>query len=225
MSLRHASADYSRGTNELPVQQALADHLRVGDIVVDVGCNVGFYSLIAARLVGSTGRVEAFEPVAECAAVAAANARRNHFDNINVHTVAVASFEGTVELLKARHPGGATISADDLPHDFTGSVMVPSVTLDALAQRGQLPSPDFVKIDVEGAELQVLEGMENLLDTASPIVLCEVDDADVSAVDAKAEAVTSKLSDHRYAVRRLELSYVGARSTVYHMLALPADHR
>ncbi len=225
MSLRHASADYSLGTNERPVQQALADHLRAGDVVVDVGCNVGFYSLLAARLVGPSGRVEAFEPVAECAAVARANARRNGFDNISVHAVAAANAEGSVELLKARHPGGATISVQDLPHDFIGSVVVPSVTLDALAQRGQLSKPDFVKIDVEGAELQVLEGMEDLLDSAHPIVLCEVDDADLSAAESKAHAVTSKLVDHGYVVRQLELSYVGARSHVYHILALPVDRQ
>ena len=173
---RHTSADYAEGTNEPPVQEAFAEALRPGQVVFDVGSNVGFYSLIAARLVGPRGEVHAFEAIPECAHEVTVNARRNRLRNVHVHAVAVTDTNGTVELLRSRHPGGATVSADDRPPDFTGALVVPAVSLDGFVAQADVRRPDLVKIDVEGAEMLVLSGMEGLLREARPVVLCEVDD-------------------------------------------------
>jgi FkbM family methyltransferase len=221
VGLRHASADYSSGLNEVPVQEVFAEYLESGQVVFDVGSNVGFYSLIAARLVGPSGEVHAFEAVPECARQVTANARRNHLRNISVHTVAVADAAGTVELLRSRHPGGATISAADRPTDFTEAIAVPSVALDGFVEAHDLPLPDFVKIDVEGAECQVLAGMERIMRTARPIVLCEVDDWRPIEAERKLDAVRHQLSSAQYSVRSLPQSYPGGRSLVLHALAVP----
>lgn len=221
VGLRHASADYSAGTNEVPVQEAFARALRPGQVVFDVGCNVGFYSLVAARLVGPTGEVHAFEAIPEIAHEVQVNARRNRLGNVHVHAVAVTDVEGTVELLRSRSPGGATVSADDVPRDLTETFPVPAVTLDAVVQRGTAPLPNFVKIDVEGAELPVLAGMAAILREARPVVVCEVDDLCAARATDKFEAVRGELVGNGYSVEALERSYTSGPSTVLHLVATP----
>ncbi len=221
VGLRHASADYSAGTNEVPVQEAFAQALRPGQVVFDVGSNVGFYSLVAARLVGPTGEVHAFEAIPEIAHEVSVNARRNHLGNVRVHAVAVTDVEGTVELLRSRTPGGSTVSPDEVPKDLTEKFPVPAVTLDAFVERGTAPPPDFVKIDVEGAELPVLRGMAGILRDARPVVVCEVDDHSEARAMQKFEAVRDVLLGNGYSVEALERSYTDGPSTVVHLVATP----
>jgi FkbM family methyltransferase len=221
IGLRHASADYSSGTNEVPVQEAFAGALRPGQVVFDVGSNVGFYSLLASRLVGPTGEVHAFEAIPEIAREVAANARRNRLGNVHVHAVAVTDVEGTVQLLRSRTPGGSTVSPDELPYDLTETFPVPAVTLDGFVRREGVRAPDFVKIDVEGAEHRVLAGMAGLLRDARPVVVCEVDDHSAERAHAKLDGVRDDLTGSGYSVQLLENSYTSGPSTVLHVVATP----
>jgi FkbM family methyltransferase len=216
---RLASANYRSGTNEQPVQDVFVERLRTGAVVHDVGANVGFFSLLGARLVGPTGAVHAFEAVPECAAALRKNAARNRMDNVTVHAVAVSDHVGEIELLRSRHPGGATTSVRDKPHNYTGSITVPCVTLDDLVERGVIPPADFVKIDVEGAEPQVLSGAQRLLSARTPVVLCEVDDPTDSGAAAKSDRIRALLGAHGYVVRELAPSYLESRSRVVHLVA------
>ena len=122
------------------MQQAVVDTLGTGDVFVDVGANVGYFSLLAARAVGPTGRVVAIEAVSEIAEAARANADRNDLGNIEVIEAAASDAVGEVELMLAQHPGGATISADDVPPDLTGRRTVRTVTLDGLVAAGDVPA-------------------------------------------------------------------------------------
>ena len=118
-----ASADYLGEANEVPVQEAIRDGLVPGAVFVDVGANIGFFSLMAARLVGPTGRVIAFEPVADNVAAIHANSDRNRL-SIEVIAAAVGEeHEGTVRLWSTQHPGGATISSADVPLTSPGTPM------------------------------------------------------------------------------------------------------
>lgn len=149
---------YAAGAVELPVQEALAALLRPGDLVLDVGANVGFLSVIAARLVGPAGRVVAFEPVPANARQVRRNAHLNGFANIDIVASAVGDHTGRARLVLARFAGGAALREAGAPPDACGEVEVPITTLDDwLAAQGQ-PAPALVKIDVEGAEPAVLGG-------------------------------------------------------------------
>jgi FkbM family methyltransferase len=226
LDLRQASADYRAGTNELPVQEAIARHLRPGDVLYDVGSNIGFFALIGARSVGPNGSVHAFEPVLECARAIEENAARNHFHNVRVHRVAVGDREDVVELRRTTHPGGATISPKEHPPDTVSSVQVPCVALDAYRQQAGLPEPALVKIDVEGVEEEVLRGMERILERDRPILVYEVDAPDDARLRMKTDAVDALLERAGYTVTRLPLSYPNVGWTVVHFLAEPrADVR
>lgn len=218
-----ASADYRHGTNELPVQVAIVDALRADGVFFDIGANVGFFSLLAARAVGSRGVVHAFEPVHANAARIGANARYNRLGNVVVHEVAVTDASGTVTLVLAAHPGGAAVASAGAPPDAVGSVEVPAVTVDELVLHGSVRAPSVVKIDVEGAEAAVLRGMAGTLEQYRPVVVCEVDAADADVLAAKRIAVSGLLVAAGYDVEDLEPSYAGGEWQVTHLLARPGE--
>jgi FkbM family methyltransferase len=219
-----SSAAYAAGTNELPVQLALADALRPGDAFLDVGANVGFFSFLAARLVGVSGSVHALEPVPVNAERIRAGARRNRLSQVEVHEVAAASSSGTATLLLAEHPGGAVIASAGAPPDPAGELRVTTVTVDALVAGGVVPSPHVVKIDVEGAELDVLEGMTSVLALGRATVLCEVDAGDDDRLAVKERAVSDHLRSFGCSVERLPPSYAGPWR-VAHLVARPGARR
>ncbi|HEX4794665.1 MAG TPA: FkbM family methyltransferase [Humisphaera sp.] len=164
---------YALGTSDIEEQEALARLLKPGDVFYDIGANVGFFAIIAARLVGPSGHVHAFEPFAGSAGAIRDNAARNGFVNVNVHECAVSDKEGQGELLVER--GGTEFKLVDGAAPAPGKkISVRIVQIDALLAAGTLPPPRVVMIDAEGAEVNVLKGMWQTLAQHRPIVLCEV---------------------------------------------------
>lgn len=221
ISLRNASGDYARGDNELPVQRAVVDHLRPGGVFYDIGSNIGFFALIAARAVGPSGHVYAFEPVPENAACIRANARANHLDTITVIGEAAGAESGTAELWLVPHPGGATLSAGDAGSDATSRLEVRTVAVDELVGAGRLRPPTVVKIDVEGAEAAVLDGMAETIAAHRPVLVVEVDDADAAVAQRKYDALAARVSQAGYRVEQLARSYTETDWNVLHFAAVP----
>ncbi|HVS28425.1 MAG TPA: FkbM family methyltransferase, partial [Solirubrobacteraceae bacterium] len=133
----------------------------------------GFFSLLAARCVGSTGRVYALEPEPGTAAALRANIRLNGFDQVTVLECAASSAPRTAAL--AVPPGASAFSrlvANGAEHEHAVAVQV--VTVDDLVSEGRVQPPVMVKIDVEGAELEVIDGMRATLGRCRPGVICEL---------------------------------------------------
>lgn len=216
-----ASADYRHGTNELPVQVAVVDGLAPGGVFLDIGANVGFFSLLAARVVGARGAVHAIEPVPSNVRQIKVNAAANKFDNISVVEAAASSASGTTTLLLAEHPGGAVVASAGAPPDPAGSVEVRTVTVDDLVKSGALRPPTLVKIDVEGAEVEALEGMVDTLHEHRPVVVCEVDGSDDSSLATRRSQVVALLQQCGYEVTPLERSYEASEWHVDHLVARP----
>jgi FkbM family methyltransferase len=150
----------------------LATLLRAGDVVLDVGANVGLYTLVASRLVGDLGLVHAFEPAPATADVLQHNLDLNAIRNVVVHRTAVASSSGraTLRLPVPGEPGLATIVGG------AGTVVaeVSTLRLDEFLRAHSLESVALLKVDVEGAELAVLEGAGELLGDSIRCILFEV---------------------------------------------------
>ena len=166
--------DYFQGAVEPEAQQALVEHLRAGMTVYDIGANIGFFSLLGARLVGTAGRVVAFEADPDAAARLKEHAARNGFSWITVEEKAAWSETGEVRFVRsvpATSPdlGLGHVQTDGAAEDSMG---VAAVSLDDYAERA--PAPDFVKCDVEGAEVEVVRGARRLLAEKRPNVLCEL---------------------------------------------------
>jgi FkbM family methyltransferase len=152
------------GTYELENQHALLGLLEPKAVVFDVGANVGFFTLLAARAVGSAGTVVAFEPAPNALALLRRHLALNPRPNIQLVAAAVGATSGTA----AFH----TSSASSIGRlDAAGETMVQVVALDDEIDNGRLPIPDVIKIDVEGFEAAVLDGARRLLATRGPALI------------------------------------------------------
>ena len=165
--------NYFEGGAEPEVQEALQQHLRPGMTFYDIGANIGFFSLLAARLVGKEGRVVAFEADPEVAARLREHAGRNAFDWIAVQQNAVWSEPQTVFFARI---DPATSPDRGLGHVVSenekNTIQVDAVSLDDYAWTE--PPPDFLKCDVEGAEVEVFRGAQRLLKEKRPGIICEM---------------------------------------------------
>ncbi len=222
LTARRADPNFARGTYERPLQVFIAKNLSAGDVFYDIGANIGFFSLIAARHVGPQGRIYSFEPVPENAAAISRSAHLNGFDTVDVFAAAVGSSDGRAELMLARHIGGATLASVGPPPDLCGRIEVDLVSIDTvIAQRGLRP-PSLIKIDVEGAELEALTGMVGTLRAHRPTVLYEIDDASRAGLVRKVEALAAFWSAAGYVLTPLPAAYQGIDWHVAHVVARPA---
>jgi FkbM family methyltransferase len=210
---------FADGAYERAVQDALASVVKPADVCVDIGANLGFFSLLLGRLAGPGGSIYAFEPVPANAATIDRNARLNHMGNIEVLTLALSSVDGRDELLLARHVGGAVLRSAGTPPDRAGGMDVETASLDTLVERGRVKPPGVVKIDVEGAEMDVLRGMDRVLRRWAPAVVVELDDETVGACEQKVSSCRSFLHDLGYRTELLSSSYPDGRWFVRHVLA------
>jgi len=175
------------GNHEPEVQELLANVLRPGMTYYDVGANVGFFAVIAARLVGPSGHVVCFEPLPENAEQIEYNARLNGFTNVIVRCEALGGSNRTDVFNTSVEPTWGMLSTvGKPPEQAAGQISVNVRTLDSLCVPGGLPIPDVIQIDIEGAEAEFLEGASATLTAKRPILVIELhrtNDAVTSVLD------------------------------------------
>jgi FkbM family methyltransferase len=145
---------------------------RPGDVVVDVGANVGDWTMPFALRVGPKGQVIAFEPVPYLADAIAKTARINRHDWVEVHTLALSGEDGSAKFSVERgNSGGSRLGLAEGDFDV---ISVPTRRLDSiLSERADVMKIDLVKIDVEGHEIEVLVGARNTLARFRPYLILE----------------------------------------------------
>ena len=191
LSLRHLPISHSQigsiafGDLESSVQEAMVRHLAPGTVMYDIGANIGFFSLLGARLAGpEPGHVYAFEPAPANAEAIEVNAARNEFPNITVIAKAVGEAPRRVRLQLVDDAAWSKLESVGT-HPLTEEVLeVDQVAIDDLVSAGEIRPPALVKIDVEGAELGVLEGMRSTIAAHQPTIICELHDTNREFVAA-----------------------------------------
>lgn len=157
--------------------------LQNGDVCWDVGANVGFYTCLFATLVKAQGRVVAFEPIASTRVFLEENIRLNGFQNVTVKNIALGDFPGRRRVF-LNHPdlaeGTVSLKSEDGPY----TELIEINTIDNLY--ASLPPPDFIKIDVEGYQMEVLNGGKKFFSQFSPMIMAELRDKN-RAVMAEAQ--------------------------------------
>jgi FkbM family methyltransferase len=147
----------------------IREHLRPGMTAVDIGANVGFFSMLFASIVGSNGRVLSFEPNTENCRLVLISAASNEFKNITLFPMALSKQRGHMLFTPAIGSNGTPLPSTAEALLDPKCIVVPCDTLDNLAP-GRV---DFIKIDVEGGEYLALSGAENILRRYRPIVTSE----------------------------------------------------
>jgi FkbM family methyltransferase len=162
------------GVHDLDVQHAIHQLVKPGMVTYDIGANVGFTALLAAKQVGPSGSVNCFEPLASNAERIHTNAALNDFRTISVRQIALGETDGEAEFQTSESPTWGRLSEAGATPLAAGTLKVPVRSLDSLVANDGLPLPQFIKMDVEGAEASVLRGGRELLAKARPVMVIEL---------------------------------------------------
>lgn len=199
--------DLLLGIHEAEVEQWITSELKDGMIFFDIGANIGYYTLLGARCVGSSGRVVALEPNPIVAAILRRNIDINSMKNTDVVQGAASRACGSVRLGRARFSSYASGLYCENPVDW---IDVRGYSLDALASELKIPAVDLVKLDVEGAEVETIEGMTKILDVDRPKVLMELHS---HFGTADSHPAVQKLKNAGYTIRSISENHVVAHPT------------
>ena len=177
-AIKEKGEEYDRDNFELIVRM-----VKSGNVCFDIGANIGVYSVIFASLSGQDELVHAFEPVTHIRTKMYANLKLNGFVNANVNPFALGSSCANMTMYQIREGqfrGGVSSfvineNYDELGADAYEERDVEILTLDGYVEDRKIDRIDFIKIDVEGFELDVLKGAKEVLKKFSPYLLFEYD--------------------------------------------------
>ena len=155
------------GYSEPETARFVMDYLKPGMTFWDVGAHLGEYSLLAARNVGETGRVHAFEPQPKIFEFLQSNLATNQVRNVTVHQFAVTDQTGVSELSIHADPAQTYLTPQGCSPGTLGAILAPATSLDDF-YRSSGRAPNLIKVDVEGAERLVLRGAVSLLRLPAP---------------------------------------------------------
>jgi len=182
---------------EIPETKFIRRCVKPGWTVIDVGANLGYYTLALSKLVGPRGRVYAFEPSTANHKMLRKNIELNGATNVRAFQLALGAQQGVVPLTQS--PKGH--------HELTrvttvseATECVPVTTLDRFASEHDLRLVDFIKMDIEGSELFFLQGAAGLLERCAPILLFELHPLLLSAFGAQPSDVANTLQRYGYSL-------------------------
>ncbi|PNE35719.1 FkbM family methyltransferase [Streptomyces eurocidicus] len=200
---------YMFGTWEPHMTRWLSRRLRSGDTFIDVGANIGYFSLLASQLVGETGGVVAIEASPLFHEKALAQARLNGCENVRAINAAVSDVREalTFTLASSRNMGANSIVPYDGPAESTFEMQ--ARPLPELLTEAEIAGARVIKIDVEGAEGSVVRGMVPMLDRLRPDVeiTVEVTPERMARLGDSADELLATMKEHGFHVYRLANDY------------------
>lgn len=176
----------------------LKHHLKPGDVFIDIGANIGCYTLVASQLTTPTGKVIAFEAIRHVYEQLQHNINLNHLSNVTAEHQAV--YEKADELKffvsSRENMGMSSIFRHDTESGETE--ITKAVALDDYISNRGIKRIDLIKIDIEGAELFALRGMRKTLSTMRPVLMMELSDDVLPGTPVSKEEILGMLSEHGY---------------------------
>ncbi len=201
---------YGPGDQHEPaVTKAIARRVASASVFADVGAHLGYFSCIAAAL-DARLRVFAFEMNEQLIPLIAANAAENELGNLTIVNAAVTDSPGVARYDATSLSPALSVGGHGVESSRLGSVE--AVTLDAFYE--DRSSPDLIKIDVEGAEMRVLQGAQAIVSTQRPTMFVEIHANRIGMFGSSADDVVAFLRDHGYSLLRMTGHRRGRDSTV-----------
>ncbi len=190
-----------KGIHEPCTTALLKKLVKEGMTVVDIGANIGYFTLLAAGLVGEKGTVFAFEPEPRNYALLTKNIELNGFKNVTPMQMAVSNKTGKVKLFLARDPSAHSLfraNETERKGDFTEFIRVDTVSLDEFF-RGEDFHVDLIKIDAEGAEMIILEGIAQVISkNKNLIIIAEFNPSHLQNLGLSSQTYWNKLKQFGY---------------------------
>lgn len=189
------------GLHEPILTRLLASFIHRGDIILDIGANIGYYSLLISRWVGPEGLVIAVEPEPNNFALLELNLCLNKVNNVHLYQVAISDQEGTATLFVSNYSNWHSLRSKK-PSTMK-EIEVPTTTIDAIAEKIGAPL-SLIRMDIEGFEGRALRGGWETLRRDKPRLVMEIHPAEFSTADEVRDMLAG-LADLGYEVRFLIL--------------------
>lgn len=157
------------GAYEPHVTAVVRRELHAGDVFLDVGANIGYFSMLAAHLVGASGKVVSVEPLDKNLQLIYAGILRNGFDHVEVFPFGAS--DGSKIVAMVTDPGTSNALIQSAPSNKATSFFIPTRTLDSIT--AHLDRIDLVKMDIEGHEIFAWHGAQSMLARCRPRILTE----------------------------------------------------
>lgn len=195
---------YGTGEYEKNEIDFLQKTLKKGDTFIDVGANIGVYTVVASRLVGDNGMVFAFEPSRREFELLLNNIKLNRLKNIYPVKSAISNRTGIIKLRVASglHTGTNTLASTFWSNNIKLWDIEEVVTyrLDDFIVQNNIKNIELVKIDTEGYELSVLQGMQYILNTYKPSIMVEINEYSLRNTSCEKEQIFAFLKEHNYKI-------------------------
>ena len=189
---------FSYGLKSEPDFEVMRSVLRPNDHFVDVGANIGVFSMLASLKVGDEGIVYAIEALPFNQVLLEKNIALNHIRNVRLVPVALTDQDGELDLFPSTN-GNLGMTSLSSVGEKGKPVRVRARTLDSLMAEGTIAGCDVLKIDIEGAEPLALQGMQTLFATRPPrAVLIEVSESLLANFGAKPSDILNFFTQHGY---------------------------
>lgn len=190
---------FAKGEFDPAVFEPLRSVLQPGGTFLDVGANVGYYSLLALDLVGESGTIHAFEIDERPLRCLRKTIQQQKLTNLHIHEIAVGAVEGTGTLTLMPDCGHNIVRANGK------GVKVPVIDLDTWRKKNKVKGIQGIKLDIEGGEFDAIQGAQRVIQEERPMIVCEAagESSPPGAVCEK-EQLVGILESLQYSVRWLD---------------------
>ncbi|MCP4668937.1 MAG: FkbM family methyltransferase [Deltaproteobacteria bacterium] len=154
-----------------------------GDIVLDLGANIGYYALLESKLVGKTGLIYAVEPSPKTFQILKENVHLNGISTIKLFNLAMGDFVGKAQMHISKHLNLSRMSHSQLDENNGKTISVDMCTVDEFFK--DRTYPDLIRMDVEGYEIQIFRGMREIMAKRSPDIFIELHPTLMSIDDSR----------------------------------------
>lgn len=190
--------EYVLGNYEPDLQKIMSNLIRPNDVIFDIGAHYGYFTLLASRLVGNSGMVYSFEPMPQNFKGLEYNILINKINNAKLINCALSNKDSILQFSNNKNTVANTyISGSPIFDQLTSIIRLKATSLDNLLLRKEVALPNFMKIDVEGAEYDVLDGAGGIISQSKPFINLSTHDNHCPGVSEKCLAL---LKRHNYKV-------------------------
>ena len=172
--------------------------LKQGHTFIDIGANIGFHSLVAAKKVSSIGKVISFEPFESNFLSLQKNVDINNFSCITIHQLAISNTKDDISLFYNEREKNKGMVSSVSTIEGSSQYTVASIRLDDYISQSNIQEVHFIKLDIEGGEFPALQGMQETLKSHHPILMIEMDEMILSKTNYSEKQFEHFLNDLGY---------------------------
>lgn len=184
-------------------------YLRPGDVCLDIGANIGYFTLLAASRVGRSGQVHSFEPTPTTFKALQHNVALNGFTQVTLNQLALSNVSGPIQLWVGKDIDSGLVSMRRTTEVLTETIAGQAITLDEYLAKHAVGKIRLMKLDIEGAEWLALRGAEQMLATANrpELIAVEMLHSHATAFGLSTTALIDLLAAHQYSLYLLPDEY------------------